>query len=159
MSNTTISPAVAGVALAGGNVAPAVFAAMLGFAGISTQVWSLLGANAIGAPTPLQPWTCASFTATGTLGANGVLVIQGSNDGQTWQTLGAMSNLTTAGLGSFSSVAGDVTVTPLPNGKMIVGITDGSLAEPTRYLRPVIQSGDGTTNVAVTGKLSSVGAV
>ena len=153
MSNTTLTPGAAAIAVPGNQLAVASFAA-----GIATLVWSLLQ-GAVGAPAPPMQFMQAQFVVSGTLGSGGVLQIQGSADGANWSTLGGMTSLTAAGYSSFSSVAGDAVVTPLPNGKLLVSITDGSLAEPLRYLRPVIVGGDGTTNVAVTGKVSSVGAV
>lgn len=69
-----------------------------------------------------------SVQVTGTLGAGGTLVWEGSNDGTNWATLN-----TPAGTALSFTAAG------------LKQVLEGAL-----YMRPRVTAGDGTTNLAVT---------
>jgi hypothetical protein len=175
MSNTTITPTVGAAAVAG-NIAATVLA------GILTAAWSGLAENASGAPIQ-SPGNVmqAKFTASGTFGAGGVVAIEGSPDGVNWTELGTISaanvpavgavanaavkagppNAVPTGTATINSVSGVTvpSVPAVPNDSLIVSVTDGTSGAPIRYFQPVVQGGDGTTSLAVTAQVSSVGAI
>ena len=141
----------AGAAAVAGNPAALIAAA------IATMGWSL-AQGAVGAPTPLQAVRQAKFSVSGTYGAYGALQIQGSADGVNWSTLGGV-NSDGSGYSARASAAGELVVLPLGGGKLVIALTDCSAGEPVKYLRPVVQNGDGTTALSVVGQLSNLGAV
>lgn len=90
--------------------------------------WANLANGIDGAPLDQSQYTDKSVQVTGNFGANGNLQLQGSNDGVNWNVLtdpqGAALNIS-AGAIKF-------------------------VAEATRYIKPVVTSGDGTTALTVT---------
>jgi hypothetical protein len=77
------------------------------------------------------PYITASFSVSGTFGAAGSVVMQGSNDGTNWFALSSTA-LTSAGL-----------FAPL------------GAAEHPKYIRPAVTAGDGTTALTVVGFFAS----
>jgi hypothetical protein len=77
------------------------------------------------------PYITAFFTVTGTFGAGGSVVMQGSNDGTNWFALSAAA-LTAAG--SFAPLG---------------------LTEHPKFIRPAVTAGDGTTALTVVGFFAS----
>jgi hypothetical protein len=90
--------------------------------------WVGLTNGADGAPLDQAQYADKSVQVSGAFGANGNLQLQGSNDGANWNVLtdpqGAALNISAASI------------------KFV--------AEATRYIKPVVTSGDGTTNITVT---------
>jgi hypothetical protein len=82
----------------------------------------------VGAALELPGWADRSVQITGTFGASGTCVIEGSNDGTNYVTL---NNLQGSALSLGSA-------------------TIKGIAEITRYVRPRITNGDGTTSLTVT---------
>jgi hypothetical protein len=88
---------------------------------------TLTTTNADGAPIPFAEWADRSVQAVGTWGTGGTLKWQGSNDGATWVDLTD------------------------PQGNAIskgANFIEGVL-EITRYARPLISAGDGSTDIDV----------
>lgn len=77
------------------------------------------------------PYLTASFSVTGTFGAAGSVVMQGSNDGINWFALSPAA-LTSAGL--FTALGA---------------------AEHPKFIRPAVTAGDGTTALTVVGFFAS----
>lgn len=77
------------------------------------------------------PYLTASFVVTGTFGAAGSVVMQGSNDGTNWFALSPTA-LTAAGI-----------FAPL------------GAAEHPKFIRPAVTAGDGTTALTVVGFFAS----
>lgn len=142
MSNTGISPAVGSAFLAAtapgcfnwGALVPAVFVDVRGVPGLKwsglTTAAPLGAAAKIDTAAPPPGWRGARFAASGTFGAGGSVVLQGSTDGVTWTPLligGSPAVLT--GPGNFAWL-------------------DASAATVT-YVRPSV-TGDGTTSITVT---------
>lgn len=175
MSNTTISPSVGAAAVAGGPAATTV-------AGILAAGWSGLAQNASGAPIQCPPGVRqAKFSVSGTFGSGGVVAIEGSPDGVNWTELGITSSASAPAAGAASNAAlkagppkalptltatingvAGVTlpsVPAVPNDSLIVSVTDGTSGPPVQFFQPVVQGGDGTTSLAVTAQVSSVGAI
>lgn len=69
-----------------------------------------------------------SVQVSGTFGAGGTVVIEGSNDGVNWSTL----------------------TDQLGNALSITSADIAPIMEVTRYIRPRVSAGDGSTNIAVT---------
>lgn len=88
---------------------------------------TLTTTNDNGAPIEMAEFADRSVQVTGTFGAGGTIVWQGSNDGSTWVTMsepdGTAISLTAAGL--------------------------KAVLEITRYARPFVSAGDGTTDLDV----------
>jgi len=82
----------------------------------------------VGAPLECFGEADRSVQITGTFGVGGTLIIEGSNDGTNYATLkdhlGVALSLTAAGIYSVDQI--------------------------TRYLRPRVSAGDGTTSLTVT---------
>jgi hypothetical protein len=116
--------------------------------------WSGLGRGAAGAATPPLPWTQARFAVSGTFGSYGGLQIQGSPDGVNWTPLAAVNDPAVPGSALYKD--GGLAITALPNGVLVLGVT---MDTGFPYLRPVVQGGDGTTSLNVTGNVSTTGAV
>jgi hypothetical protein len=95
-----------------------------------TVTWAAIG-NGVQGDAVAGPWTTVFFTITGTFGAAGSIVMQGSNDGTNWFALSAAA-LTAAG-----------SVAPL-----------GATEHP-KYIRPAVTAGDGTTALTVVGFLQN----
>ena len=96
---------------------------------ILVATWTpLTTANADGATMKYPEWADRTFSVTGTFGAGGTLVIQGSNDGTNWFTLNSAAGATAA---SFTA-AGIKTMIELP-----------------LFVRPFVSAGDGTTSLSV----------
>lgn len=89
--------------------------------------WTGLASGDDGSPLQHAPWSDRSVQVSGTFGAGGTLVLEGSNDGTNWAVLndafGTALNITTAG---------------------IKQITQAAL-----YMRPRVQGGDGATSLTV----------
>lgn len=96
---------------------------------IKSVVWgSLVNGDAGDAAGPdMALWSDRSIQVTGTFGAAGTVVLEGSNDGNNWFTLnspqGTALSFTAAGLKQ---------------------VLEGAL-----YVRPHVTAGDGTTAIAV----------
>lgn len=92
--------------------------------------WSSLtnDTSDVGAALELPGWADRSVQITGTFGAGGTCVIEGSNDGTNYVTL---NNLQGSALSLTSA-------------------TVKGIAEITRYIRPRISGGDGTTSLTIT---------
>jgi hypothetical protein len=82
----------------------------------------------VGSALELPGWADRSVQITGTFGTGGTCLIEGSNDGTNYATLnnlqGSALSLTAAGI--------------------------KGVAEITRYIRPRISAGDGTTSLTIT---------
>lgn len=135
MSNTTITPGVGAVALAGVAPTPATTINPTAAADSPfsiTYTWSGLPNGAAGglAPpgTPPMAYSTAFFEAVGTWGAAGSVQIEGSNDGTNWYKLSPAA-LTAAGV--FASLGAQ---------------------EYPRFLRPHVTAGDATTAITVSGR-------
>jgi hypothetical protein len=95
-----------------------------------TYQWSGLTFSTLdtGAPLPGMGWADRSVQVEGTAGAGLNIPIEGSNDGTNWHTLKDPFSVpivfTTAGLSQITEIS--------------------------RYVRPRVAGGDGTTNVTVT---------
>lgn len=91
-------------------------------------IWSGLLNTDTGSPAVFPENADRSIQCTGTFGAGGTIVIEGSNDGTNYSTLtdqlGSSLSMTAAGI------------------KMIT--------ELTFYIRPRVSAGDGTTNLTCT---------
>jgi len=91
-------------------------------------LWETLTNGDSGSSIEMPGSAIRSVQVTGTFGAGGTVVIQGSNDGSNWVTLndieGNALSLTAAGIESIQEV--------------------------TRYIRPSVTAGDGTTDLDVT---------
>ena len=92
--------------------------------------WTPLTFSGLDAGAPLEQFGEAdrSIQINGTFGAGGTVIIEGSNDGSIYATLkdhlGVALSVTAAGIYSVDQI--------------------------TRYLRPRISAGDGTTSLTVT---------
>lgn len=90
--------------------------------------WSGLLNGDIGAPVEYPGHSDRSVQIQGTFGVGGTCVIQGSNDGTNYQSL------TDPQGNAISKTAASIEM----------------VTELTRYIRPNITAGDGTTNLEVT---------
>ncbi|MCC6717410.1 MAG: hypothetical protein IT555_05960, partial [Acetobacteraceae bacterium] len=95
-------------------------------------VWSGLLLNDNGAAYERPEFQDRTFQVTGTFGG-ATIALQGSNDNTTWFGL---TNSTGAAL-SYTAAGG------------------GAAREGTRYVRPVVTGGDGTTSLVVTAVMVS----
>jgi len=174
VSNTTITPSVGALALAGVAATMGLALAPLGAVatltgraptvaggaavGPGAVAWSGLGQNAIGAATR-GGWRQARLTATGSLGTGGALVIQASNDNVTWINVAALADLVlpqpAAALYSGGVYDGPSISAP---GNGVLVLSNGDVA-PIAFLRPAIVGGDGSTAVSITGNLNPNGCV
>jgi len=89
--------------------------------------WSSLLTTETGNKADLSRWPTKSIQVSGNAGTGGSINVQGSNDGTTWATLDESPG---DGLGT-----------------MAIGIKD--ILQNTRYVRPVVVSGDEATNFKV----------
>lgn len=94
-----------------------------------TRTWAAIP-NGNNGDAIAGPWDSAWFTATGTWGVSGSVVMQGSNDGVNWFNLSAAA-LTAAGTFLLGAV------------------------ERPKYVRPSVTAGDGTTAITVIGFFKS----
>lgn len=94
---------------------------------VQQWTWSALANGDTGHPVEWIQFADRCVSVTGTFGAGGTLVIQGSNDNTNWFTL---NNAQSAAL-SFTA-SGLKQVVELP-----------------RYIRPSVTAGDGTTSLDV----------
>jgi len=99
-------------------------------AGVWVAEWAALANAEAGLPAsiPVEAAT-RSVQVSGTFGAGGNCIIEGSNDGTTWATL--MNSLGTALATITAAVIHDI-------------------AQNTRFLRPRVSAGDGTTALKIT---------
>lgn len=90
--------------------------------------WAGLDSDDSGDPFEAPDAADRSVQITGTFGSGGTIVIQGSNDGTNYVTLTD------------------------PQGNAISKTSAGieQIEEITRYIRPLVSAGDGTTSLAVT---------
>lgn len=96
---------------------------------VKQVLWAnLTTANADGAPLEWAAWTDKSIHFTGTFGAGGTVKLQGSNNGSDWQDLGDPQ-----GTAISKSAAALEQIT-----------------EITRYVRPFVSAGDGSTSITAT---------
>jgi hypothetical protein len=98
--------------------------------GVWVAEWAALANAESGnaASIPVEA-TTRSVQVSGTFGAGGAVAIEGSNDGVTWAPL---SN-------TFVATALSITA---------AAISD--IAQNTRFIRPRVTAGDGTTNLKIT---------
>lgn len=89
--------------------------------------WTGLDNDDSGSPVELIDYPDKTATITGTFGAGGTIVIQGSNDGTNWFTM------TDAQSAAVSKTAAAMEL----------------LVEAPRYIRPLVTAGDGTTSLTV----------
>ena len=90
--------------------------------------WSGLLLGDSGEIMDLANYADRSVQATGAFGASGAVTIQGSNDGVIWATL----------KDAFG------------NALVLTAASIAQIMEITRFIRPSVATGDGTTNLAVT---------
>lgn len=134
MANTTITPSVGSIALAGVaasllmTVIPAVSVEVQGES--ATITWPSIPNGSPGGAHPRLGYRSASFQATGLWGSGGSIRLEGSNDGQNWAAL-TPAALTGAGL--FAALGA---------------------AERPKFIRPNVTAGDGTTTITVTSWFS-----
>lgn len=137
MANTTITPTVGAITLAG--VAATLVLAITPVISwerqgeSATVTWPAMTAVSVGSMTPNGAsgpqrigYYQASLQASGTWGAGGSVKLQGSNDGANWW------DLTPAALTSAGGFAG-------------LGAS-----ERPKYIRPNVTAGDATTNITIT---------
>ena len=101
---------------------------MLDLTMIATYASMTNSGTDVGAALEMPGYADRSVQITGTFGASGTCVIEGSNDGTNYVTL---NNLQGSALSLTSA-------------------TVKGVAEITRYIRPRITNGDGTTSLTVT---------
>lgn len=89
--------------------------------------WPSLLTGENGDAASLSKWPTKSIHVSGTTGAGGSINVQGSNDGVNWFTL--------------DESPGDALATMAPGIKNIL--------QNTKFIRPAVVSGDGTTNLRV----------
>jgi hypothetical protein len=87
--------------------------------------WSGLVSNSSGSSISGPGWTDRSIQFTGTFGAGGTCVLQGSNDGVNWFTLHD----------------------PFSNALSFTAAALAAVTEICFFIRPTITGGDGTTNI------------
>jgi len=131
MSNTTITPTVGAITLAG--VAPTPAQAYVpgqvneGQGAQMTLQWNALPNGGAGQPSLVAQWRSAFFQVTGTFGSGGSVQMEGSNDGTNWVKLSPTA-LVAAGL--FAALG---------------------VNERPRFIRPHVTAGDGTTSLNIAG--------
>lgn len=96
-----------------------------GYAKVAT--WGSLANGEAGVALEENLWADRSVQVDGTFGVSGSVQLEGSNDGASWYVL-------TDGQGN-----------PL----VFAGAKIEAIAEITRYVRPRITAGDGTTSLAI----------
>jgi hypothetical protein len=97
------------------------------FPGESSLVtWSNLANGDDGAPLEYGAFADRSIQFSGTFGAGGTVVFEGSNDGVTYVTL----------------------TDPQGNAISKTGAAIEAVTEATRYVRPRVTGGDGTTSIS-----------
>ena len=89
--------------------------------------WTGLLNGDTGSAVELVDYADKTATITGTFGAGGTIVLQGSNDNSNWFTL------TDAQTGAISKTAAAMEI----------------IVENPRYVRPSVTAGDGTTSLTV----------
>ena len=94
----------------------------------ATFTWSPLANGDDGAAVQYGAFTDRSIQFAGTFGTGGTVVLEGSNDGTNWQTLTD------------------------PQGNVIskTAASIEAITEATRYIRPRVTAGDGTTAITAT---------
>lgn len=90
--------------------------------------WTGLDSDDSGAPVSLAGYSDRSVQITGTFGTNGSVTIQGSNDGINYVAL----------------------TDPQGNAITKTSAALEAISEATRYIRPLVTAGDGTTDLDVT---------
>lgn len=90
--------------------------------------WSALANGDDGSAIELFGSSDRSIQVTGTFGAGGSVRLQGSNDGSNWAAL----------------------TDPQGNDLNITSAKIEAITEITRYIRPLVTAGDGTTSLVVT---------
>lgn len=90
--------------------------------------WSSMANGDDGEPLQNPGSSDRSVQVTGTFGAGGTVVIEGSNDGTTYKTL----------------------TDPQGNALSFTAASLEAIQEVTRYVRPRVTAGDGTTSLTVT---------
>lgn len=108
-------------------VTPANNGNIAGDGSVAMFTWATMANGDDGSPAELIPWADRCVQVTGTFGAGGTVVIEGSNDNSTWATLyhaqGSAASFTAAGI--------------------------RQIVETPRYVRPRVTAGDGTTSLTV----------
>lgn len=89
--------------------------------------WTGLGNGQSGDAIEENLWADRSVQVTGTFGAGGTLKIEGSNDGSNWAVL----------------------TDPQGNDLTFTATKIETVIEITRYIRPNVTGGDGTTSLTV----------
>ena len=90
--------------------------------------WAAIANGNDGAALDQSQYTDKSVQVSGTFGSSGSVRLQGSNDGVNWNTLS-----------DPQGVALDITTACVK-----------FVAEATRYIKPLVTAGDGTTALTVT---------
>lgn len=93
-----------------------------------TCSWATLDSDDSGDPLEMPEAADRSVQITGTFGSGGTIVIQGSNDGTNYVTL----------------------TDPQGNALSKTSAAIEQIEEITRYVRPLVTAGDGTTALVVT---------
>lgn len=91
-------------------------------------VWTGLLNGDDGTPVQLYGSTIRSMQITGTFGSGGTILVEGSNDGTNYATL----------------------TDPQGNAISKTAASIEAIEEVTRYIRPRVSAGDGTTTLVVT---------
>lgn len=95
---------------------------------LQVATWSGLLNGDVGNAFEFTDWADRTVQVSGTFGAGGNVLIEGSNDGTNWNTL---TDATGAALGTITTA------------------TLKQLTEAPRFARPRVSAGDGTTNLTV----------
>ena len=93
-----------------------------------TILWSPLANGDSGAPFSMPGWADRSVQIRGTFGVGGTVLIEGSNDGTNYVTLNDAQGV------ALSKAAAALS----------------QISQTTRFIRPRVSAGDGTTSITVT---------
>ncbi len=94
---------------------------------VVVYTWTPLAASDTGAPVQGPGWADRCAQVSGTFGAGGLCLIEGSNDGTNWFTLND----------------------PFSNALSLAGASLKQITEVPYWIRPHISAGDGTTALTV----------
>jgi hypothetical protein len=100
----------------------------LDYAGVSIVQWTPLANSDSGTPVEMANFSDRSVQVTGTFGAGGTIVIEGSIDGTNYVTLSDPSSTALSKTAAFLE----------------------AILEVVRYIRPRVTAGDGTTSLTCT---------
>ena len=94
---------------------------------VAMFTWPTMANGDDGSAVELIPWADRCVQVTGTFGAGGTVVIEGSNDNSNWATLDHAQGAAASGTAAGSR----------------------QIVETPRYVRPRVTAGDGTTSLTV----------